>query len=189
MSHVTCHLTTTLCSFSYSESSSMFGDAAAGGLVIEKVFLFVFIYKWCDILRVTCQMSHVTFYMSHIICKVSKCHGHTDMCPLKILLNLRKNVRFVCTNWKFHAFDSIFWLFGICLPLWDACLIFSCAILFNLQFRPRNFFFRMSDHMAQFTYQTLNNTFPIYYDIFPNSHVKVLIKYFTYQILHGIFYM
>ena len=31
MSPVTCHLTATLCSFTYSESPRRFGDAAAGG--------------------------------------------------------------------------------------------------------------------------------------------------------------
>ena len=31
LSHVTCHLTTTLCSFSCYESNRMFGDAAVGG--------------------------------------------------------------------------------------------------------------------------------------------------------------
>ena len=37
VSHVTCHLTTTLCSFSCSESPRRFGDAAEGGLVIVRV--------------------------------------------------------------------------------------------------------------------------------------------------------
>ena len=37
LSSATCHLTTTLCSFSFYESPRRFGDAAAGGLVIDRV--------------------------------------------------------------------------------------------------------------------------------------------------------
>ena len=39
LSHVTCHLTTILCSFSCYEILRRLGDATAGGLVIDRVFL------------------------------------------------------------------------------------------------------------------------------------------------------
>ena len=39
LSPVTCHLTTTKCSFSCYESPRMLGDAAEGGLVIDKVLI------------------------------------------------------------------------------------------------------------------------------------------------------
>ena len=36
LSHVTCHLNTTLCSFNCYKSPRRFGNAAAGGLVIDR---------------------------------------------------------------------------------------------------------------------------------------------------------
>ena len=37
-------------------------------------------------------------YFNEPYCRVSKCHGHTGVCPRKIFLTLRNIFRFVCAN-------------------------------------------------------------------------------------------
>ena len=45
LSHCTCHLTTTIQSFICYESPRRFGDAASGGLVIDRVKIHLFCQK------------------------------------------------------------------------------------------------------------------------------------------------
>ena len=52
--------------------------------------------------------------------RASKCHGHTDLCPQKILLNLRKIIKFVGANWNWNIFVLVR---GILLVFFDKFIV------------------------------------------------------------------
>ena len=64
--------------------------------------------------------------------RVSKCHGHTDVCPHKVLLTLRKIFRFINANWKIHVFHPIFLFVDIFWSLWGALSVFLVQFLAQL---------------------------------------------------------
>ena len=87
------------------------------------------------------KLTSAFLMLPQLLASISKCYGHTGVCPRKIKLSLRNIFWVVCANRKFHNIDSIFWLLGIILPLWHALLVeFLHNFLhnfFNLTFSPR----------------------------------------------------